>query len=91
MSAVLRQEILDEAARIVSTDRNQDYGDPEDNFRMIGNLWSAYLGGTTILPHDVAVMMILMKVARVTTSPSKPDHWVDMAGYAACGGGLFPS
>lgn len=88
MSAEARLQTLDEAKRIVSTDRNQDYGDPEDNFRMIGDLWSVYLGGTRIEPHDVAAMMILMKVARITTSPTKADHWVDAAGYAGCGGGI---
>ncbi len=31
-------------------------------------------------------MMILMKLSRLATSPAKPDHWIDMAGYAACGG-----
>jgi hypothetical protein len=91
MSAEARKKILEEAIVITSNDRNLDYGDPEDNFRMIAELWSVYLQGMEIRPHDVAVMMILMKAARVSTSPSKPDHWVDMAGYAGCGGGLFPS
>ena len=86
MSAEARKEILDEAIRITSADRNKDYGDPEDNFRMIADLWSTYLDNVRIEPHDVAAMMILMKVARITTSPSKPDHWVDVAGYAGCGG-----
>lgn len=88
MSAETRKEILEEAIRITSNDRNTDYGDPEDNFRMIADLWSTYLNGVAIAPHDVAAMMILMKVARITTSPSKPDHWVDAAGYAGCGGGI---
>lgn len=36
-------------------------------------------------PHDVAMMMILLKVSRSCVSPGKGDHWVDLAGYAACG------
>lgn len=36
-------------------------------------------------PQDVAVMMILLKVSRLTWSPDKEDHWADIAGYAACG------
>lgn len=88
MSAEARKRILEEAITITSADRNRDYGDPEDNFRMISDLWSTYLGNVRIEPHDVAAMMILMKVARITTSPSKPDHWVDVAGYAGCGGGI---
>lgn len=35
-------------------------------------------------PHDVGAMMILLKVSRSCVSPGKGDHWVDLAGYAAC-------
>jgi hypothetical protein len=37
---------------------------------------------------DVAVMMGLLKIARIKTSPAHADNWVDLAGYAACGGEL---
>lgn len=36
-------------------------------------------------PHDVAIMMIQLKNSRLAWSPEKRDHWVDTAGYAACG------
>jgi len=36
-------------------------------------------------PEDVAIMMTLLKVSRLSWSPEKRDHWVDIAGYAACG------
>lgn len=36
-------------------------------------------------PHDVAIMMIQLKIARLAWSPQVKDHWVDSAGYAACG------
>jgi len=35
--------------------------------------------------QDVAVMMMLLKISRISWSPQKEDHWVDIAGYAACG------
>lgn len=38
-----------------------------------------------IEPHDVAVLMILLKVSRLTWTPDKEDTWADIAGYAACG------
>ena len=38
-----------------------------------------------IEPHDVAIMMTQLKLSRLAWSPEKPDHWVDAAGYAACG------
>lgn len=38
-----------------------------------------------IEPHDVAIMMMQLKHSRLAWSPDKRDHWVDAAGYAACG------
>lgn len=84
MSADNRKEVLQEALHIVSFDRNVDYDEPERNFTRIANLWSAYLEHP-ITPHDVAVMSLLIKVARIINSPGKQDHWVDIAGYSACG------
>jgi Domain of unknown function (DUF6378) len=78
-----RAEILDEAKKIVTVDRNLEYGDPEDNFKDIADLWTAYLGWD-VNSVDVAMMMILLKMTRLKQSPHKPDHYVDMAGYAAC-------
>jgi hypothetical protein len=31
-------------------------------------------------------MMALVKISRITPSPNIDDHWIDLAGYAACGG-----
>lgn len=84
-----RKEVLEEALRIVMSDRNTDYGTPEQNFGDIASLWSWYRG-VAFDPHDVAVMLILLKIARIRTSPGKLDHWVDIAGYAACGGEVRP-
>lgn len=85
-----RREILDEAKAIVSVDRNTRYGEPEQNFERIAALWGAYFGAS-FAPHDVAVMLALVKVARISTSPDNLDHWVDLAGYAACGGEVRPT
>jgi hypothetical protein len=32
--------------------------------------------------------MALLKIARVTTGAGKTDNWVDIAGYAVCGGDI---
>ena len=87
--ATERELLLDEAATLVSSDRNKDYGDPKDNFEDTAALWSTYKG-VTFTAHDVAVMMILVKVGRLSTSPGKWDNWVDIAGYAALGGEVRP-
>ena len=31
-------------------------------------------------------MLALMKIGRISSGHAKPDNWVDLAGYAACGG-----
>lgn len=84
-----RREILTDAAVCVCSDRNAQYGEPEDNFDVIAAMWSAYLG-IPLHAMDVASMMILFKVGRLATAekPSR-DSYVDIAGYAACGGGMI--
>jgi hypothetical protein len=65
-------------------DRNNEYGGPEDSFGVIANFWSVYLG-RKVYPHDVAMMMSLLKIARIKANKSYGDGYVDLAGYAACG------
>ena len=79
-----RKEILEQAAIIVTQDRNATHGEPENSFAVIADLWSTYLN-LTIAPHDVAVLMALLKIARLKTNPTNMDNWIDLAGYAACG------
>ena len=86
---ITRKDVLYEAGRIVSSDRNISYGEPDRNFERIATMWSAYKG-IVFEPHDVAVMQALVKMARITVSPNKADHWIDIAGYAALGGELRP-
>ena len=78
-----RLETLKAAAECVCGSREEDYGRPEDNFAVIAALWTAYTG-TEVTPKDVAMMMALLKIARAKAG-SKPDTYVDLAGYAACG------
>ena len=73
--------ILDEAKNVVYQ-RNAAYGQPEDNFAITAELWSAYLGHP-IKPEDVGMMMILLKVARERYQHKK-DNLVDIAGYSEC-------
>lgn len=89
-----RKLCLDTAAVCVCGDREQDYGSPENNFCTIARLWGDYLKGAGIIgmayiaPHDVACMMALLKIARIASGQARPDNWVDLAGYAACGAEL---
>lgn len=78
-----RAEILDAAKKIVTGDREKQYGKPEDNFDVIARLWTTY-AGHSFTPVDVAVMMTLLKVARIKTGHYKIDSYVDACGYLAC-------
>ena len=82
-----RPDILDTAKKCVCGDREQDYGSPEDNFTKIARLWSAY-HGQAFTAVDVAVFLSLVKIGRISSGHGKADNWVDLAGYAACGGEL---
>ena len=87
-----RSEILDKAKACVSGDREQDYGAVENNFKRIADLWNAYLDYRVVLSAvDVAAMMALLKIARIASGHAKEDNWVDLAGYAACGGEIESS
>lgn len=89
-----RKEILENAMRCVNGDRDEQYGKPEDSFLTIAHLWNIYLNAAdvndgvsvTIKQHDVAAMLALLKIARIATGVQKDDSWIDLAGYAACGG-----
>lgn len=88
-----RQRVLKEAERCVCGNREQDYGTPEESFRAIAQLWEIYIRERMVIltdvcfdPEDVAIMMALLKIARLANNPEHMDSWVDLAGYAACGG-----
>lgn len=83
-----RPEILDKAKACVCGHRENEYGSPEDNFKTIASLWSAYKG-VDFSANDVAMMMALLKIARIRTGTATEDSFVDLAGYAACGGEIM--
>jgi hypothetical protein len=59
------------------------YGDPVANHARIAALWTAYLElGRELTAHDVAVLMILVKVSRAKADPAHLDTYVDIDGYA---------
>lgn len=79
-----RTECLEEAKRIINGARQENYGNPESNFKEIAWLWNEYLD-IGIEAEDVAIMMILMKIARLKNKKNHVDSWVDICGYAANG------
>jgi len=93
LSPKASEDILTEALRITSADRQNQYGPPEDNFQRIADHWHTYLlhrgiipeGSVhkSLIPKDVAMMMALMKIAREGFA-HKRDNLVDACGYLRC-------
>ena len=87
-----RQETLLIAESCVNGGREQDYGTPEDNFQVIGEFWDVYVnkacmepdGRVHFSPHDVAIMLSLMKHGRISSGKIKDDNYIDACGYLAC-------
>lgn len=81
------KSVLDEAKEIIYGDREKTYGHPSKNLEVIARMWSAYLKATGVTcaldPQDIAVMMVLLKAARLGNDPSHRDSIVDICGYAA--------
>ena len=80
-----RAAILSTATQAVTVDRAATHGDAERNFASIGAIWSARLG-VPITAAQVAIMLVDLKTCRAWGNPGHADSWVDIAGYAACGG-----
>lgn len=70
--------IAKEAEKIVHG-RSKSYGAPDENMKRTAALWSAYLG-VSVTPADVAMCMVLVKVARESKT-HKRDNLVDGIGY----------
>jgi Domain of unknown function (DUF6378) len=81
----VRALVLDAAREAVTKDRAATHGGVEDSFGKIAGIWSV-LAGVTITPAQVALMLGALKTVRAWGNPDHPDNWVDLAGYAACGG-----
>jgi hypothetical protein len=89
VEVVTRNSILSTAKSYITRDRQADHGDAEDNFSRIAGYWSLHTG-VTLTATDVAVMMALLKVARIKQNPQHVDNWVDGAGYFAKNSPTFP-
>ncbi len=80
-----KEEVLDKAKQLISNERVKHYGPPKKNFARIAKLWSVILE-REVTSEQVALCLSQLKIARLIETPSHEDSWVDLAGYAACGG-----
>jgi hypothetical protein len=77
-------EQFDAAYAVVTTDRRDVYGDPEDTYRRISTLRGIVDECPDKQIREI-LGMIVTKVARLVQSPDHLDSWVDVAGYSRCG------
>jgi Domain of unknown function (DUF6378) len=62
--------------------RRQVYGDPEETFARIAEVWTGILGHT-VQPCEVPLMMMGMKLVRAQVMPDYSDNTDDVDGYLA--------
>lgn len=75
-----QETVCHEGARLVASTRQETYGPPHENMSCIAKLWSVFLG-VEISAGQVAVLMILLKAARLRLGYHR-DSIVDICGYA---------
>lgn len=89
-----QEHVLQTAMDLIAGDRQDQYGDADDTMARVGQLWSVIIGSPpddgakyklSIQAHEVALMMICLKIVRAQKNPQYMDSWVDIAGYAAQG------
>lgn len=77
------ESVLGEADRLVSGDRQADYGHPLDDFTRTGRIWGAILGIPDVSAEKVGLCMVGVKISREVNHP-KRDNRVDGPGYFKC-------
>jgi hypothetical protein len=89
-----RSECLDTAKDLITRERAKQYGGAYAMHQRVADMWNGYLSqdNLTLTVKDVAVMMILLKAARLRNvdtdkDPTVDGHdsFVDICGYAALG------
>jgi hypothetical protein len=68
-----------DALRLVDEDRQEKYGNYDENLSRIAEMWSGFLG-TDISAMDVALMMVLVKISRSKAGYAR-DNAVDGVAY----------
>ena len=83
-SKLIAQDVLKEALSVIEQ-REQQHGTKHHVFDQTRRLWTAYLG-IPVNAEQVAMMMVLLKIARTQNGAFNPDDFVDAVGYAALAG-----
>ena len=82
MDDTSQQNILEQAYKLTTNDRQRTYGHPSEDFARTAKMWEAILG-VKVTPIQVAYCMICVKLSRLVNK-FKYDSLLDIAGYANC-------
>lgn len=80
-----RKTIMKSAADLMDGERAKDYGDAYEMHRRIAAGWSEILG-VKVEPHEAALCMAWVKIARLVETPGHSDSYVDLVAYGALAG-----
>lgn len=89
-----RAALLASASKIITQDRNQAYGEPDDHFQHVAKIANALgfridTGGGEVRElrgSDHTMYMLAVKLSRLIVGDLQhEDSWMDIAGYAGCG------
>jgi hypothetical protein len=84
--ANVRGEILMEAGKLITGDRQDEYGSFRDQMEAIAEMFNGLQTGVVDAPKieakHVAQILMLLKLRRTVTSTSN-DSYVDLCGYGA--------
>ena len=72
-------------AAVILRERQEQYGDMTDVVRRACDIYRL-ITGKSMSEYEANIFMHSLKLARIRTSPNKPDHYVDGINYLAFAG-----
>jgi len=80
-----RKKIMNAASDLMDGERAKDYGDAYEMHRRIAIGWTEILS-VDVKPHEVALCMAWLKIARLVETPGHEDSYVDLVAYGSLAG-----
>jgi hypothetical protein len=80
-----RRKIMKAASDLMDGERAKDYGDALEMHRRIAAGWTEILG-VDVKPHEAALCMAWLKIARLVETPGHEDSYVDLVAYGSLAG-----